>query len=129
MHGKGITIGNEPGGILAKRVQDAVNTVVSSPDMPARWSFMVDRKTKVGTYPDDQQAITESEKLVSRYGGMTSLTPKQGRLFADGAIYSQLMQGRQPYLDGHKGDWMMDGSVFGRAFRIIGTPAISSTSM
>ena len=79
MHGKGITIGNEPGGILAKRVQDAVNTVVSSPDMPARWSFMVDRKTKVGTYPDDQQAITESEKLGSRYGGMTSLTPKAGQ--------------------------------------------------
>jgi hypothetical protein len=129
MHGKGITIGNEPGCILAKRVRDAVNTVVSSPDMPARWSFMVDRKTKVGTYPDDQQVITESEKLVSRSGGMTSLAPKQAKLFADGAIYSQLMQVRQPYLDGHKGDWMMDESVFGRAFRIIGTPAISSTSM
>ena len=118
MHGKGITIGNEPGGILAKRVQDAVNTVVSSPDMPARWSFMVDRKAKVGTYPDDQQAITESEKLVSRYGGMTSLTPKQGRLFADGAIYLQLMQGRQPYLDGYKGHWMMDESVLDPAFCI-----------
>lgn len=53
MHGKGITIGNEPGGILAKPVQDAVNAVFSIPDRPFRWSFMVDSKTMVGTYPDD----------------------------------------------------------------------------
>jgi len=118
MHGKGITIGNEPGGILARPVQDAVNTVVSSPDMPARWSLMVDSKTMVGTYPGDQQVITESEKLVSWSGGMTSLTPKQAKLFADGAIYLQFMQVRQPYLDGHKGDWMRDESVFDRAFCI-----------
>lgn len=118
MHSKGITIGNEPGGILAKPVQDAVNAVFSSNDMPFRWSFMVDGKSMVTKYPDDQQVIAESEKLASWYGGMTSLAPKQAKLFADGAIYSQLMQVRQPYLDGHKGEWMMDAAVFDRAFRI-----------
>ncbi len=40
------------------------------------------------------------------------------KLFADGAIYSQLMQVREPYLDGHKGEWMTDLDVFERAFRI-----------
>nr|WP_051150183.1 amidohydrolase family protein [Reyranella massiliensis] len=49
---------------------------------------------------------------------MTSLASKQIKLFADGAIYSQLMQVREPYLDGHKGAWMMDEEVFTRAFRI-----------
>lgn len=49
---------------------------------------------------------------------MTSLAPKQAKLFADGAIYSLLMQVRHPYLDGHKGEWMMDQDVFERAFRV-----------
>jgi predicted amidohydrolase YtcJ len=79
---------------------------------------MVDGKTMVANYADDQQVIAESEKLASWYGGMTSLAPRQAKLFADGAIYSQAMQVREPYLDGHKGEWMMDEDVFERAFRI-----------
>ena len=118
MHAKGITFGNEPGGILAKPVQDGINAVMSSPDMPFRWSFMPDAKTLVDTYTDDDQVIAETEKLESWYGGMTSLAPKQAKLFADGAIYSLLMQVRDPYLDGHTGEWMMDKSLFDRAFRI-----------
>ncbi len=118
MHGKGITIGNEPGGILSKPVQDAVNAVFSSPDMPFRWSFMVDGKSMVAAYADDAQVIEESNKLASWYGGMTSLAPMQAKLFADGAIYSQLMQLRDPYLDDHDGAWMMDEADFERAFRV-----------
>jgi hypothetical protein len=118
MQAKGVTIGNEPGGILAKPVQDGVNAVFSSPDMPFRWSFMVDGKSMVAKYSDDAQVIAETERLASWYGGMTSLAPKQAKLFADGAIYSQLMQVRDPYLDGHEGEWIMDQEVFERAFRV-----------
>jgi len=118
MHSKGITFGNEPGGILAKPVQDGINEVFSSPDMPFKWSFIPDAKTLVGTYDDDAQVILETEKLEEWYGGMTSLAPKQAKLFADGAIYSLLMQVRDPYLDGHKGAWMMDKQLFERAFRV-----------
>jgi predicted amidohydrolase YtcJ len=118
MHAKGITIGNEPGGILSKPVQDGVNEVFSSPVMPFRWSFMPDGKTLVGMYADDAQVIAETEKLASWYGGMTSMTTKQAKLFADGAIYSLAMQVRDPYLDGHSGEWMMDKEVFERAFRV-----------
>jgi len=118
MHSKGITIGNEPGGILAKPVQDGVNAVFSSPDMPFRWSFIADAKTLVATYEDDAQVIEESEALASWYGGMTSLARNQAKLFADGAIYSLLMQVREPYLDDHHGEWMMDEALFDRAFRV-----------
>ncbi|MFZ0099306.1 MAG: amidohydrolase, partial [Gemmobacter sp.] len=118
MHAKGITIGNEPGGILSRPVQDGVNAVFSSPDMPFRWSFMPDGKTLVGMYADDAEVIPETEKLASWYGGMTSITTKQVKLFADGAIYSLLMQVRDPFLDGHTGEWMMDKEVFERAFRV-----------
>ena len=118
MHTKGITIGNEPGGILSKPVQDGVNAVFSSPSMPFRWSFMVDAKSMLASSPDDQQVIAQSQNLASWYGGMTSLAPMQAKLFADGAIYSQLMQVREAYLDGHRGEWMMDEPDFERAFRV-----------
>ncbi|MFN3189142.1 MAG: amidohydrolase [Aureliella sp.] len=118
MHAKGVTLGNEPGGILVKPVQDGVNQVFSQPSMPFRWTFMVDGKTMADKYKDDEQVIAESEKLKSWYTGMTSQSPKMVKLFSDGAIYSQLMQLRDPYLDGHKGEWMTDLDVFQRAFRI-----------
>ena len=118
MHAKGVTFGNEPGGILSKPVQDGINAVFSSPDMPFRWSFMPDAKSLVQAYPDDAQVIAETENLSGWYGGMTSLAPKQAKLFADGAIYSLLMKVRDAYLDGHEGEWMMDKSDFDRAFRI-----------
>ncbi|WP_374423206.1 amidohydrolase [Paracoccus sp. (in: a-proteobacteria)] len=118
MHAKGITIGNEPGGIFSKPVQDAVNEVFSSNDMPFRWSFIPDGKSIVAANDDDTKVIGDTENLVSWYTGMTSMAPNQIKLFADGAIYSQLMQVREPYLDGHEGAWMMDKSLFERAFRI-----------
>lgn len=118
MHNKGITFGNEPGGILVKPVQDGVNAVFSQPTMPFRWTFMVDGKTMCDKYDNDAQVVEESEKLRSWYGGMTSQSPKMAKLFADGAIYSQLMVLREPYLDDHKGEWMTDLDVFQRAFRI-----------
>ncbi len=61
MHAKGITIGNEPGGILVKSIQDGVNQVFSQPSMPFRWTFMVDVKTMADKYKDDAQVIEESE--------------------------------------------------------------------
>ncbi|MEM8729825.1 MAG: amidohydrolase [Pseudomonadota bacterium] len=118
MHAKGITYGNEPGGILSKPVQDGINAVFSSPDMPFRWSFMPDAKTLVQSYSEDAQVISETEALSDWYGGMTSLAPKQAKLFADGAIYSLLMKVRDAYLDGHEGEWMMDKDDFDRAFRV-----------
>jgi len=118
MHWKGITFGNEPGGILVKPVQDGVNAVFSQPTMPFRWTFMVDGKTLCDKYNDDARVLEESTKLSSWYEGMTSQSPKMAKLFADGAIYSQLMVLRDPYLDDHKGEWMTDLEVFQRAFRI-----------
>ncbi|WP_406647663.1 amidohydrolase [Aliisedimentitalea scapharcae] len=118
MHAKGVTFGNEPGGILSKPVQDGINAVFSSPDMPFRWSFMPDGKTLIQGSSDDNRVVQDTENLDSWYGGMTSLAPNQVKLFADGAIYSLEMKVRDPFMDGHDGEWMMDKVDFERAFRI-----------
>lgn len=118
MFSKGITYGNEPGGLLNKTLQDGVNAVMSNDDMPFRWSFIADGKTLCDTYADDAQVLEEARKLESWYHGRTALAKNQVKLFSDGAIYSQLMQVRDPYLDKHHGEWMTDLEVFERAFRI-----------
>lgn len=44
--------------------------------------------------------------------------PKQVKLFADGAAYSQLMQMSEGYIDGHDGEWMMTPDHLEEAARL-----------
>ena len=116
-HANGVTLGCEPGGIASKKLQDAQNAVLSGPDSPFRFYFIVDAKSITGAFPDDQ-VIEESEKLLTWGQGMTAYLPRETKLFADGAIFSQAMQVNGGYTDGHKGEWMMDPDFFARTFRI-----------
>jgi predicted amidohydrolase YtcJ len=116
-HANGITRGCEPGGLASKPLQEAQNAVLSDPATPFRFYFIADGKSITGTQPDEK-VIPETEKLLSWGQGNTAYLPKQVKLFADGAIFSQAMQVRDPYSDGHQGEWMMDLDFFKRSFRI-----------
>jgi predicted amidohydrolase YtcJ len=55
----------------------------------------------------DQKAMQFIEGLSGQYNTENiKFLDKQVKLFADGAIYSQLMQMKDGYLDGHQGEWM-----------------------
>jgi predicted amidohydrolase YtcJ len=116
LHANGITLGSEPGGLYSKDLQAAENAVMSDPDSPFRFYFIPDGKSIYAAFPET--TISETEKALTWGQGMTSIMPKQIKLFADGSVYSQLMQLRQPYLDGHHGEWIMPPQDFARAFRI-----------
>jgi hypothetical protein len=116
-HANGVTLGAEPGGLASKKLQDAQNAVLSDSASPFRFYFIVDGKSVTGAFKDDQ-VIAESEKFLGWGQGMTAYLPKQVKLFADGAIFSQAMQLRGPYSDGHKGEWMMDPDFFARTMRV-----------
>jgi len=116
-HANGITRGCEPGGLLSKPLQEAQNAVLSDPATPFRFYFIADGKSITAAHPDDK-VIAETEKLLTWGRGNTAYVPKQVKLFADGAIFSQAMQVREPYTDGHKGEWMMDLAFFQRSFRV-----------
>ncbi len=116
-HASGVTLGAEPGGIMSKPAQDAQNAVLSDPSSPFRFYFIADGKSITGTVPDDKVG-TETERLLGWGRGMTAYLPRQVKLFADGAIYSQAMQLTGGYTDGHRGEWMMDLDFFARTFRI-----------
>ncbi|MBV8487707.1 MAG: amidohydrolase family protein, partial [Planctomycetaceae bacterium] len=50
---------------------------------------------------------TATEKLVALAPeGKVAFLPNQIKLFADGAVFSQLMQMKAGYTDGHKGEWI-----------------------
>jgi predicted amidohydrolase YtcJ len=116
-HANGVTLGAEPGGILVRKAQDAQNAVLSDSSSPFRFYFIADGKSITGAFPDEKVG-EETAKLLSWGQGMTAYLPKQVKLFADGAIYSQAMQVTAGYKDGHKGAWMMEPDFFARTFRV-----------
>jgi hypothetical protein len=58
------------------------------------------------------ESLADSEKRVALATvGKLRFFPHQIKLFADGAIISQLMQMKDGYLDGHHGEWLMQPNV------------------
>ncbi|WP_315707071.1 MULTISPECIES: amidohydrolase [unclassified Bradyrhizobium] len=115
-HANGVTLACEPGGLYSKRMQDAQNAVLSRPESPFRFYFIPDGKSIIAAFPDT--AISETEKVLGWGQGMTVMIPTAIKLFADGAVYSLAMQVREPYLDRHPGQWIMDPKLFARAFQV-----------
>jgi predicted amidohydrolase YtcJ len=113
-HAAGVTLVAEPGGIVSRELQEAQNAVLGNSDMPFRSYFIVDGKSMALSGMDDLVAATEEPLSWGR--GKTAFLPKQTKLFADGAIFSQAMQMLDGYTDGHDGEWMMDLDVFKQAF-------------
>ena len=61
----------------------------------------------------NKEAIAFMETLESTYNtDNIHFLPKQVKLFSDGAIYSQLMQMKENYDDGHNGEWMTPLDLF-----------------
>lgn len=54
----------------------------------------------------NEEALAFTKTLDKYETGNIKFLPNQIKLFADGAIYSQLMQMEGDYTDGHKGEWI-----------------------
>lgn len=62
---------------------------------------------------EEAMAFMETLDTVKAYNrSNVKFLPKQVKLFSDGAIYSQLMQMKDGYLDGHHGEWMTPLDLF-----------------
>ncbi|MDB2445263.1 amidohydrolase [Gammaproteobacteria bacterium] len=116
-HAAGTTLVAEPGGIVSPALIAAQNQVLGDLETPFRMYYIADGRSFVSNFQEDR-VITETQKLYTAAIGMTEFIPNQVKLFADGAMFSQLMQMSDGYLDGHHGEWLMDPEVFEIAFRI-----------
>lgn len=116
-HAAGSTLIAEPGGIVSPALIAAQNQVFGDAETPFRMYYIADGRSFVSAYPEDR-VVAEIEKLYLSAQGMTEFIPGQVKLFSDGAMFSQLMQMSEGYLDGHRGEWLMEPDVFAKAFRI-----------
>jgi predicted amidohydrolase YtcJ len=70
--------------------------------------FLIPSGTQLfGMKGGNKEAMAFMETLSDAYSTYNiHFLPKQVKLFSDGAIYSQLMQMKDDYTDGHHGEWM-----------------------
>ena len=114
MHANGVTTSAEPGG--AVEYQALVESVLGRPETPFRFFFIPDGRVPANAgHLDDVVARTEA--TLAAVTRRTAPLRRHVKLFADGAMFSQLMQMREGYTDGHHGEWLMQPEVFARAFR------------
>ena len=120
LHANGVTAFNEPGAVLPPGAWDLYTEILGREDVPLLSSFIVDARGPAAAGVPVDEAITRAEDLIARAPeGKVAFLPDQVKLFADGAIISQLMQMSEPYLDrdgnpdpDHHGEWLMTPDVF-----------------
>ena len=113
-HSKGVTAYCEPGALVTPDLLKLYLQILGDDDTPMYSYFIVDGRGYIDRGVPAAEALADGEKLISaNASGKVAFFPKQIKLFADGAIISQLMQMKDPYLgaDGkpdpsHHGVWM-----------------------
>jgi predicted amidohydrolase YtcJ len=112
LHANGVTAINEPGAILTPDTWKLYQMVLENPTVPFYTSFFPDARGFGDKYG--------AEKMMPHIVEQAALAPEQMpgkrihffkdtiKLFADGAIISQMMQMKDGYLDGHHGEWMIE---------------------
>ncbi len=108
LHQNGVTAYMEPGALFTPDIWKLYQQILGSDDTPFYSYFVVDARSQVDSGLGLAESLAATEKQVALASeGKVSFFPKQIKLFADGAIISQLMQMKDGYTDGHHGEWMM----------------------
>lgn len=120
LHQNGVTAFNEPGAILVPGAWELYEHVLGADDTPFYSFFLTDGRgpAEEGMSHDDTLARADRQLAMAPIGKLRFFE-KQVKLFADGAIISQLMMMNDPYLDrdgnpnpDHHGAWLMEPDVF-----------------
>ncbi len=114
-HSAGSTLVVEPGGLVNKNLSILQNHVFAPKNNPFHMDYIVDGKTMAMQHMDE--LLDKTEEIQTWGKGMSRFMPKQVKLFSDGAVFSQLMQMSEGYLDGHHGEWIMQPELFKKAFK------------
>ncbi|WP_201292750.1 amidohydrolase [Cellulomonas citrea] len=117
LHLNGVTAYNEPGALFTPDMWTLYQGILGAPDTPFTSYFLVDGRAQVDAGLPLADTLADAEKQVALAppgSGKLEFFDKQIKLFADGAIISQLMQMKDPYLDAagrpdpaHHGAWLI----------------------
>lgn len=110
IHSGGVTTAVDPGVIATPEMFSQVVEILETDGFPLEyWLIPAGNFTYMmaGDDPVKGKAIAEQQTQHEAYQGeQIKWLPKYVKLFSDGAMYSQLMQMKDGYIDGHEGEWM-----------------------
>jgi predicted amidohydrolase YtcJ len=126
LHMNGVTAINEPGISWKVEPWHLYQEILGADTVPFTTTFLVDGRTQSVRRLDLATVIDDANTQIARApSGKVSLVSNQVKLFADGAIISQLMQMRDGYLDAngnpdpdHHGEWIMEPDELRRYFNV-----------
>lgn len=115
LHQNGVTAFNEPGAIRYSGAWELYEKILGDEATPFYSYFVTDGRGPAEAGMSHEASLERAETDFERAPrGKVSYFKKQVKLFADGAIISQLMQMSDPYLDAHgdpnpdhHGEWLM----------------------
>jgi predicted amidohydrolase YtcJ len=110
LHANGVTAYNEPGALYTPSMWGLYQEILGAPSTPMYSTFLADGRgiiDRVGLAKAMDAVEQQIAVAPAGPGRKLMFFPKQIKFFADGAIISQLMQMKDGYLDGHKGEWIM----------------------
>ena len=116
LHMNGVTAINEPGIYWRNEPWEMYQEILGHADVPFESTFLVEGRTQPVRGLGPSQFVDDALTQVERgRGTKVRVLDRHVKLFADGAIISQLMQMNDPYLDldgnpdpDHHGEWMME---------------------
>ena len=126
LHQHGVTAFNEPGISWQFEPVQLYKQILGGDDVPFLSTFMVDGRTQAALGIDPAGVVDDAHRQMENLPaeGKVSLFRDQVKLFADGAIISQLMVMTDPYLDhdgnpdpDHHGEWIMEPDQLRTYFR------------
>ncbi|MFK8025804.1 MAG: amidohydrolase [Ilumatobacter sp.] len=120
LHQHGVTAFNEPGAVLVPGAWELYEHVLGDIDTPFASYFITDGRGPAEQGMSHEDSLARAQRQYDMApSGKLSFFDQQVKLFADGAILSQLMQMNEPYLDragnpnpDHHGAWLMEPDVF-----------------
>ncbi|MCT4588844.1 MAG: amidohydrolase [Carboxylicivirga sp.] len=117
VHAGGITAAADPGVQLNDAMLNQMISVLEDGPMPFDY-YLIPAGNSIYDMngKDADLAVRKAKELVARNQSKhVKWVPDQIKLFTDGAIYSQLMQMKDGYLDGHHGEWIQKPEDFAKS--------------
>jgi len=106
LHRSGVTTLCEPGAIITPELLTVYHSILGADTTPFSSLFIPDGRTILERFGEDEASSATERLVATAPSGKVSFLPDQVKLFADGAILSQLMQMKGGYTDGHRGEWI-----------------------
>lgn len=118
LHSNGVTALCEPGAVVTPQLIGIYQKILGADATPFSSFFIADGRSIFEKNREAASLAVTEQLIASMPVGKVRFLPKQIKLFADGAIISQLMQMKDGYTDGHAGQWIAPPADIAAAARL-----------